>query len=173
MTPEEYAKVKAIFLEAVEISPDQRISWLNQACGEHTALRKRVDDLLKHHFPNSILPGSENSPLRESLEPRPSPTQSHFSIPRLRLWSGNLAGRNRILLVWALPFSVGVLALGGWIYGQIHQAFQERIADQLELGLNAEVNTLELWIEQQKLEAERQVLNPAVQAAAFRIGPTR
>jgi tRNA A-37 threonylcarbamoyl transferase component Bud32 len=169
MTPEEYAKVKAIFLEAVEISPDQRTPWLNQVCGEHTPLRKQVDNLLRHHFPKSVLPESELSVLKELPSTHQSPTQSHFSIPRLRLWPHRLVGRNRTLLLWTLPFSVGIITLGGWFYSQINQAFNQRVVDQLELGLNAEVNAVELWIGQQKLEAEQQVLNPAMQAAALEL----
>jgi len=167
MTPEEYAKVKAVFIDAIELPPDQRLSWLDQVCGKNSTLRQQVDGLLRHHFPDSILSDSAAPVLKPALGDEPNPTKSHFSIPRLKFWSPNLSKRNQVFLRWVGPLSIGLLTLGGWFYRHMHKAFEAGTVNQLELGLNAEVNTLELWIDRQILEAERYALSPPVRSAAL------
>src|SRR4030095_7604783 len=48
MTPERYRKVGQIFQGAAEIPPDQRDAFLDQACGDDKALRRKVESLLDH-----------------------------------------------------------------------------------------------------------------------------
>ena len=46
MTPERYKRVGQLFDEALELAPEQRAAWLDQACGADTALRGEVENLL-------------------------------------------------------------------------------------------------------------------------------
>jgi WD40 repeat protein/serine/threonine protein kinase len=46
MTPEQYERVRELFLAAREQSPDQRAAFLNQACGADDLVRAEVESLL-------------------------------------------------------------------------------------------------------------------------------
>lgn len=52
MTPEQHAKIKAIFIEACGLPPDQQAAFVNSACGDDAALRRHVERLLSNHLPN-------------------------------------------------------------------------------------------------------------------------
>src|SRR5215472_6136033 len=49
MTPAQLAAVEGIFHEALDCDPDQRATFLDQACGGDEALRRRVEELLGAH----------------------------------------------------------------------------------------------------------------------------
>lgn len=48
MTPERYQRIGQLFHEALELPPEQRASWLDQACGLDTSLQLEVSNLLAH-----------------------------------------------------------------------------------------------------------------------------
>src|SRR6476661_222234 len=47
MSPERWAKVKALFDAAVELAPLQRARFLDRSCGEDNELRREVQSLLE------------------------------------------------------------------------------------------------------------------------------
>src|SRR6185295_1388994 len=49
MTPERWQQVKAIFNSALEYRPDERESFLSQACADDTGLRSEVESLIASH----------------------------------------------------------------------------------------------------------------------------
>ena len=49
MTSKKWLHVKEIFLEALERKPDERGSFLEEACGGDAGLKKEVEDLLSSH----------------------------------------------------------------------------------------------------------------------------
>ena len=49
MTPERYQRIGQLFDEALELAPEQRGAWLDQACGTDTELRGEVENLLANH----------------------------------------------------------------------------------------------------------------------------
>lgn len=52
MTPEQHARIKAIFIEASGLPPEQRAAFVERACGADSNLRRHVERLLSHHLPN-------------------------------------------------------------------------------------------------------------------------
>src|SRR5229473_3537479 len=66
---------KEIFFEAIEkATPQERVAYLDGACGKDPSLRRRVEDLLAKHFQDSFMkePAVEGSPtivLQLSEEP--------------------------------------------------------------------------------------------------------
>src|ERR1051325_880742 len=74
---------REIFLEAMEIAaPEARAAYLQGACGQDIALRRKVDELLKEHFSNdSLLAG----PAMEGERPNVSPIQETQMIGRYKL----------------------------------------------------------------------------------------
>ena len=83
--PIEPNQVKAIFLTALEkASPTERLAYLDEACANDSALRQRVEALLKaHDAEDSLLERPIIDPGTEDLEPvsrtrlpdGPSPTR--------------------------------------------------------------------------------------------------
>jgi len=55
MTPERHKQVKQIFLAACELEPGQAAVMLDQACAGDPELRKEVESLLLHHFPETVI----------------------------------------------------------------------------------------------------------------------
>jgi TolB-like protein/Flp pilus assembly protein TadD/tRNA A-37 threonylcarbamoyl transferase component Bud32 len=49
MTPERWRKVEEIFQEALDLSPEERTSYVIEACGNDTSLRRDVESLLTQH----------------------------------------------------------------------------------------------------------------------------
>ena len=49
MTPERWQQLKQIFQSALERSPAERSSFLNQACAGDAALRSEVESLISSH----------------------------------------------------------------------------------------------------------------------------
>src|SRR6185295_17915329 len=42
-------RIREVFARAVELSPDQRLAFMRQACGDDGELRAAVEELLKAH----------------------------------------------------------------------------------------------------------------------------
>src|SRR2546430_11618006 len=49
MTPETWQQLKTLFQAAIELEPNQRASFLTEACAADAALRSRVEKLLASH----------------------------------------------------------------------------------------------------------------------------
>ncbi|HYN23973.1 MAG TPA: protein kinase [Pyrinomonadaceae bacterium] len=49
MTPERYQRIGRLFDEALDLAPEQRAGWLDQACGADTGLRAEVENLIANH----------------------------------------------------------------------------------------------------------------------------
>ena len=49
MTPERWQQVEKVFHGALEREPRERAVFLEQACGEDTWLRNKIDALLRSH----------------------------------------------------------------------------------------------------------------------------
>lgn len=56
MTPERYARVKGLFLAAIELPPGERDPWLEKACAGDSSLRGEVEALLAHQTAEAATP---------------------------------------------------------------------------------------------------------------------
>lgn len=61
MTPDRHRQIKRLFLAAVELTPAQAESFLNEACGDDPTLRDEVQSLLAHHTVETLLPESPSA----------------------------------------------------------------------------------------------------------------
>src|SRR6185436_9137972 len=64
MNPQRWKEIEGVFLRAVEIPPDQRASFLDEACKGDEALRREVQSLLANDNPSvplmsEVLPDEE------------------------------------------------------------------------------------------------------------------
>src|SRR6266850_5766097 len=51
MTPERWQNIKLVLGAVLERSPEERVSFLNQACGHDESLRAEVESLMAHNQP--------------------------------------------------------------------------------------------------------------------------
>ena len=65
MTGERHARVKQLFLEAVELDEKRRQTFLDSACGSDVALRHEVESLLEYHDPRTIILDPQSQDTRE------------------------------------------------------------------------------------------------------------
>ncbi len=66
MTPEEYQHLGRLYHEALERPPLERASFLDQACGDNSDLRRRVDALLQAHAQAGEFLSAPDTSLRPS-----------------------------------------------------------------------------------------------------------
>ena len=66
--PVDPQQVKSLFLAAAEKPAAERAAFLDQACGDDAALRKRLDDLLQAHDqgPGCLRQGGSAEPVSDS-----------------------------------------------------------------------------------------------------------
>jgi eukaryotic-like serine/threonine-protein kinase len=90
MDPQRWEHLKDLVAQALELSPDQRLSFLAKVCGDDAGLRSEVEGLLKHHEEaGSFLEGSPSQDLVAPAPPKVS--QGTFSAGEM------IAGRFRIV----------------------------------------------------------------------------
>ena len=68
MSSEDHAKVKALFLAACELPPEERVEFLERECGTDVALRDEVEELLGYHVAETTCSTSMPAGLLEDLE---------------------------------------------------------------------------------------------------------
>ncbi len=83
MTPERYARIKALFVEAAELDPPQRETLLARECKDDRQLRNEVESLLAHDHSQTIL-SSQTTTIAEL-------SQATVVDRASRSWSGRLA----------------------------------------------------------------------------------
>jgi eukaryotic-like serine/threonine-protein kinase len=68
MTPERWQQIRDVLEQALELAPDERFAFLNQACSSDPSLRQEVETLLasSDHVRSSFL---QSVPLRAPLAP--------------------------------------------------------------------------------------------------------
>ncbi|OYW19542.1 MAG: hypothetical protein B7Z55_08655, partial [Planctomycetales bacterium 12-60-4] len=113
MDADRYQKVKALFIEAAELSPAEREAFIVRACGDQPELVAELRSLLSHHDSRTLLPVEKPAKTRAE-----STTLSRWTARLLQPWSGGLnpwKGAPWLTAVTALGL-LASLAVSGWIY---------------------------------------------------------
>src|SRR4051812_22891624 len=131
MSPQRHARIKELFLRAIELDGEARQGFLQQQCGEDTSLQAEVSSLLAHHDPRSILTQSvgEQLGLRSddaASGESPSGVNPHPFPAVVGRGLENPLASEVLSLGWRLKLSavVTLLALAGlafWSYHGIKQ----------------------------------------------------
>lgn len=156
MNSQRHARIKEIFLGAVERTGAQRDEYLAEACDEDPELRREVESLLAHHRAETILEDTRRGDVTTQEYVEGQHRRSGFREGRLASWSSIGIPKDppiRRLLV-SLAVALLLAAVGWWTYGSIHQALRTTRGEALQAVLNANVLALELWIESRKAEAK-------------------
>ena len=148
MSAAEHSRAKTIFFAAIELPPDERRAYLDDACGEDTALRREVESLLKHHDPVSIFDkGAVEDRERGRLSLDPGVSRSNGRLHLSHLFES--PNRRRL---WVLAAVALLAGLGLWTHARIEESLHRVLANDLGTVLSAEVHALDHWIGDQNPE---------------------
>lgn len=172
MTPELYALAKSVFLEAVDLSREERADFLDQRCSEYPELRAEVESLLKYDDSQTLIP----SDYRETNSNHPDTVTSQNSqITDIQLTKTNFKRTLKQMDIrghLALGFAVATILQ--CIFGLItYQAIKSSLLELERSTLDRIVDTnaiwLTQWIERSKKEAEQIGLDPTIVNATEKI----
>ena len=148
MSDEAHARVKELFARAIELSPEERNAFLDEACGDDAEIRERVDALVASHFPDSIVGGK--------LRDRPEHPSSSVSIGRNL--SAILGGQYRRPVIVAT--ALALIGLGLWTESRVEESLRRIRAEELRTVLAADVTALEVWIREYEAQARQWARDP-------------
>jgi len=164
---QQYARIKDIFLEAIQRPADERSAFLDDACLDDSELRREVESLLEHHNDETILKETQSGDdtTEEIVGARgwlaPKPTGGRLSRAKFTIPQDPPIRRLFVLAVVGLLLA----GVGWWTYRSIHQALQSVRGEALRAVLDANVQALELWIESREAEAKACAEDPRLQSA--------
>ena len=151
MTPQQYARVKELFHQARELSPESRDEFLRRECGTDVVLLEEVASLLRFDSTSTL-----GTPFVRPLVA----LKAQVGRPRGRLLSRieratarllqqllGHPGHRLLVILFALLLLLG---LAFWMYTGMKRSSQSIAAAELQTILNADVTALELWIEEKK-----------------------
>ncbi|HUK89828.1 MAG TPA: protein kinase, partial [Blastocatellia bacterium] len=99
MTPEEWQRIDHLFGELIELHPDRRMAFLDQACQDDEELRRKLEELLSAHIQAGSFiesPPTENAtrilagPNSEDIEELTGKLIAHYRVSSL-LGAGGMA----------------------------------------------------------------------------------
>jgi len=131
MTPDRWSQVESVFLRAIEVPPESRIKFLDEACSGDETLRREVNSLLACDNPNTPL---INDPL-------PPPEDSATYV------AGRRIGVYRL---------VRLLGQGGM--GSVHLAVRDDEQFQMEVAIKLLKRGMDTDFMLSRFRQERQIL---------------
>ncbi len=162
MNPQRHSRVKAIFLQALELDPAERDEFLNRECADDPELRSEVASLLEHHNPQTILP----QPRNDNLEQTPATRAGRGTVRAIGFTAWGLVGRLASRPIWrnaTIVLVVVMLAVVGmWMYHGMKSSLDALLADHLQAVRDADVAALQLWSEEKKADARMCARRPHV-----------
>jgi eukaryotic-like serine/threonine-protein kinase len=170
MAATDHDRVREVFQQVVELSPENRVAYLQRECRDDADQRAAVERLLKHHHPNTLLLESEKEVSEQEkrqmdtkeLAAKPDRNRTRRfektlaepvrdpAIGMLRRHSQSLPrlSRQRRLLLGGGGVGLLLLIMLGW---WLHAAIQNSLANSLQIAmremLDHQIRALENWLE--------------------------
>jgi len=163
VTPEQYARVKELFLEA--LSAADRGDFLDRAVSD-PAIRHEVEDLLQHDRPETILTPDAHRAYDETVgRTRGSgtlfqPRELAAAVSQLFTLSSHQVARAWLLAI--LLFLVIVALLASWLWIRMGAAMRTLEREQLQALLHADVRALTSRLESEKEKVDSWLRDPDV-----------
>lgn len=174
MAAADHDRVREVFHQVVDLSPENRVAFLQRECRDDLPLRVAVERLLKHHRPDTLLMESEaDAASKDPMKPKTHAATAELGAPvvdrhRTRRFGETVAeppvdaavgllrrqsltmpllGRQRRWLLGGGGIGLLLLILVGW---WLHTAIQKSLAASLEVTmremLDHQVRALENWL---------------------------
>lgn len=165
MSAADHDRVREVFHQVVNLSPENRAAFLQRECQDELPLRTAVERLLKHHRPDTLLMESENDTANQGPPKTKAPAvdrqrtrrfgqtvaegpdESAVGLLRRQSLAMPLLGGQRRWLLGGGGLGLLLLILLGW---WLHTAIQNSLAASLEVTmremLDHQVRALENWL---------------------------
>ena len=167
MTPDQHAQVKELFLQARELSEDDRAEFLRKECGEDAELIREVTSLIRHDTTDTILTRSNRPAFQPFQGVGRAPKRVFSEIERkVSQILQRIFGDRRGQLIVVLVVVLSLLGLAAWTHQGMLRASRSIANSELETILNAAVTAMELWIEEKKKDVRLWSSQPNIQQAA-------
>lgn len=136
-----------VLVQATELPVDERDAFLQQACGNDTALRDEVRSLLQHHSTKTIAP-------EHTRVTRPNTVSKRANLARHASTSGTDASTSRRTFWAVVAVLVCLSGFAWWIRGEIQDSLRADLRDDVLSVLDADVRIIRNWITEQRNLAE-------------------
>ncbi|MCS7465522.1 serine/threonine protein kinase [Stieleria sp. ICT_E10.1] len=155
MTPNQYGRVKELFLRVVDLGRGERERVLENACADDPELRAAVDSLLEHDDSRTIIRSAETTVADFSPKVLTAPRRKLFGAGVERWWQFTHGlGRQGQLALGGL-ISCLVLALIGFLVQRyIGQLQKEVRRETLNEIVDSNVLALKMWLDHEVEKAE-------------------
>lgn len=170
MSPEEYARVKELFLEASALPGIFRRDFLDRTCSDAPEVRAEVESLLKHDRSGTIVGvdapaiGSETV-FDQAGKTLYQPRQLSTSGSRFLRTLGTTIGRRRRWTLGGLVLVLIFSGLGYWVLTGVRESLRVLRRENLEKLLAADMDTLRYWLEGEKAKVQSWTRDPDLVAS--------
>ena len=155
MTPERYARVKELFLQACELDQADRLAFLAEQCGDDVELRKEVESLLAHDNSQTLIRnGDDTLPgLAAETVVQPAARSVRHQWQTISLLTKRLGPRGHLAVgAFAACFVLMVVVL---LARHSVKTFQQTLrAEALLEILDAKSAGLEMWFDHEEEKVE-------------------
>ncbi|MGB0759151.1 MAG: serine/threonine-protein kinase [Rubripirellula sp.] len=106
MTPEDYARVKEIFTQAIAMEPEVRDKYIAKASGNDQSIFAQVKSLLEHHIEETVLDASEtHETVTDNIVLDAAPESDTFLVQK-DVWEDNRQILRRRLMIIATVMTI-------------------------------------------------------------------
>ncbi|MAI71052.1 MAG: serine/threonine protein kinase [Rhodopirellula sp.] len=110
LTPEEYARVKEIFTQAIAMTPEARDAYIAKAAEDDESMIAQVQSLLEHHIEETVLDASDatdtvNDDVNDNIVLDAAPESDTFLVQK-DVWEDNRQILRRRLMIIATVMTI-------------------------------------------------------------------
>ena len=145
MNADLHRRAKQVFLSVRELEGESRRTLLDQACAGDPDLRREVESLLAHDFPETVI-----VPARHAARPPADTPDTH--VPQLAASGslGRMLWRRRRQLLVGLAALVLLVVVGFWTLHRVTTSLQGMLEESLTTILDADIEAMEQWLASEK-----------------------
>ena len=163
MASPDYARVRELFLAAIELSETEQVELLDQECGQDTDLRQAVQRLIDHHDPETLILDCEQ-PRSEAEVPEANaasttpgtvkfgetvavPGENSHAVLQRKTSAFRLLSRSRLHALRSLIAGVTLLILLGiWVKTALHNSAKDTVQRTMQALLDEQVYAIKTWL---------------------------